>query len=140
MATSVPIAPGVKAGPQGPQPDASAARVAATAAGQGKAVPANEAKAAAQLALVPAVQTAPVEQPRIPPDSPAMRLRVELEVGVPVGEFRVRNLLALEPGVVVESRWNHGEDLPLAAGRVQLAWTEFEVVETVLGARLTRLA
>lgn len=68
------------------------------------------------------------------------RLPVELDVGVPVRGFRVRNLLALEPGTVVESQWNHGNDLPLAAGEVKLAWTEFEVVETQLGVRVTRLA
>jgi hypothetical protein len=76
----------------------------------------------------------------IPEGSPALRLKVELEVSVPVGEFRVSQLLVLEPGALVESRWNHAEDLPLAAGRVQLAWTEFEVVDTQLAARLTRLA
>jgi flagellar motor switch/type III secretory pathway protein FliN len=68
------------------------------------------------------------------------RLPVELDVAVPVREFRVRNLLALEPGTVIESRWNHGNDLPLAAGDVTLAWTEFEVIETQLGVRVTRLA
>jgi len=69
-----------------------------------------------------------------------LRLPVELGVAVPVRGFRVRNLLALEPGKVVESRWNSGSDLPLAAGDVTLAWAEFEVVETKLAARVTRVA
>ena len=73
-------------------------------------------------------------------DSAVARLPVELEVGVPVRGFRVSHLLALAPGGIVESQWSHGEDLPLAAGPVHLAWTEFEVVDTQLGARLTRLA
>ena len=68
------------------------------------------------------------------------RLPVEMDVAVPVREFRVRHLLALEPGTVIESRWNHGNDVPLAAGDVKLAWTEFEVIETKLGVRVTRLA
>jgi flagellar motor switch/type III secretory pathway protein FliN len=38
------------------------------------------------------------------------RLPVELDVAVPVREFRVRNLLALEPGQVIETQWAHGED------------------------------
>ena len=67
------------------------------------------------------------------------RLPVELDVGVPVREFRVRHLLALEPGKVIESQWNHGNDLRLAAGDVTLAWTEFEVIDTQLGVRVTRL-
>jgi flagellar motor switch protein FliN/FliY len=72
--------------------------------------------------------------------SPAMaRLPVELDVAVAVREFRVRNLLALAPGQVIETTWGHGQDVPLAAGDVQLAWSEFEVVETQLAVRVTRL-
>jgi flagellar motor switch/type III secretory pathway protein FliN len=73
--------------------------------------------------------------------SPLMgRLPVELEVTVPVRNFRVRNLVAIEKGSVIESQWKHGEDMPLSAGAVQLAWTEFEVVEARLAVRITRLA
>jgi flagellar motor switch protein FliN len=68
------------------------------------------------------------------------RLPVELDVSIPVREFRVRDLLALERGRLIESEWSNGADLPLAAGAVQLAWTEFEVIETDLVVRLTRLA
>jgi flagellar motor switch/type III secretory pathway protein FliN len=57
-----------------------------------------------------------------------------------VREFRVRNLLALGPGQIIETQWAHGEDLPLASGDVQLAWSEFEVVESQLAVRITRLA
>ena len=72
--------------------------------------------------------------------APVARLPVELEVAVPVRDFRVRNLLALEPGQVIETHWPHGEDMPLAAGNVQLAWSEFEVVDSQLAVRVTRLA
>lgn len=72
--------------------------------------------------------------------SPIALLPVELDVAIPVREFRVRNLLALDCGQVIETQWNHGEDVPLAAGDVQLAWSEFEVVEAQLGVRVTRLA
>jgi flagellar motor switch/type III secretory pathway protein FliN len=68
------------------------------------------------------------------------RLPVELDVSVPIRNFRVRNLLALEPSHLFESGWGHGDDVPLAAGRVQLAWSEFEVVDTQLAVRVTRLA
>ena len=71
---------------------------------------------------------------------PVARLPVELDVAIPVREFRVRNLLALQPGQVVETQWTHGEDMPLSAGEVQLAWSEFEVVDSVLAVRVTRLA
>jgi flagellar motor switch/type III secretory pathway protein FliN len=72
--------------------------------------------------------------------TPVARLPVELDVVVPVREFRVRNLLALAPGQLIESQWGHGDDVPLAAGDVQLAWSEFEVVDTQLAVRVTRLA
>jgi flagellar motor switch/type III secretory pathway protein FliN len=70
---------------------------------------------------------------------PFARLPVELDVAVPAREFRVRNLLALEVGQVIETQWAQGEDMPLAAGKVQLAWTEFEVVDSQLAVRVTRL-
>jgi hypothetical protein len=73
--------------------------------------------------------------------TPALgRLPVELDVSVPLRGFRVRNLLALQPSQLIESCWGHGEDVPLAAGAVQLAWSEFEVVDTQLAVRVTRLA
>ena len=68
------------------------------------------------------------------------RLLVELDVAIPVREFRVRNLLALESVQVIETQWAHGEDMPLASCEVQLAWSEFEVVESELAVRITRLA
>jgi flagellar motor switch protein FliN/FliY len=69
-----------------------------------------------------------------------MRLPVELDVAVPVRNFKVRNLIALSPRTLIESQWGHTEDLPLAAQEVQLAWCEFEVIETRLAVRVTRLA
>jgi flagellar motor switch protein FliN/FliY len=68
------------------------------------------------------------------------RLPVELTVAVPVRQFRIRDLLGMAPGRIVETQWAHGEDLPLTSGAVQLAWSEFEVVDTRLAVRVTRLA
>ena len=68
------------------------------------------------------------------------KLPVELEVSVPVREFRVRDLVRLDAGQVIETQWGHTRDMPLLAGDVQLAWSEFEVVETKLAVRVTRLA
>jgi flagellar motor switch/type III secretory pathway protein FliN len=80
-----------------------------------------------------------IEPPDAAIDGPVARLPVELDVVVPVREFRVRHLLALEPGELIESQWNYGDDVPLAAGDVQLAWSEFEVLENRLAVRITRL-
>jgi flagellar motor switch protein FliN/FliY len=71
---------------------------------------------------------------------PMARLPVELDVTVPVRGFRVRSLLALNNGQLIESQWGSGDDMPLMAGDVQLAWSEFEVVDSRLAVRITRLA
>ncbi len=93
----------------------------------------------AEQALVPAPP--PTESGIATPiDGLATRFPVELEVAIPVRDFRVRHLLALGNGSVVESQWPHGEDVPLAVGDVQLAWTEFEVMDAKLAVRITRLA
>ena len=94
---------------------------------------------AAESALVPSL-TQPEDAGLIVLSPPVARLPVELDVAIPVRDFRVRNLLALEPGQVVETQWTHGEDMPLAAGDVQLVWSEFEVVDSQLAVRITRLA
>jgi flagellar motor switch protein FliN/FliY len=63
--------------------------------------------------------------------APVARLPVELEVAVPVREFRVRQ--------VIETQWTQSADMPLSSGDVQLAWSEFEVVDAKLAVRVTRL-
>jgi len=72
--------------------------------------------------------------------APLERLPVLLGVSIPVRDFRVRDLLALGSGELIETRWANGEDLPLSSGGVLLAWSEFEVVDTRLAVRVTRLA
>jgi flagellar motor switch/type III secretory pathway protein FliN len=66
-------------------------------------------------------------------------LPVEIDVTVPIRGVRVRNLLALIAGQVIESQWVQGDDLPLSARGTQLAWTEFEVIDNKLAVRITRL-
>ena len=96
-------------------------------------------EAAAGQALVPSPRPVEAKEP-IVLSAPVARLPVELDVAIPVREFRVRNLLALEAGQVIESQWGNGDDVPLASGDVQLAWSEFEVIDTQLAVRVTRLA
>lgn len=80
------------------------------------------------------------EQEMDPMPAIFLPLPVAVSVAIPLRNFRVRNLLAMTAGTVLESQWAHGEDMPLASGDVQLAWTEFEVIETQLAVRVTRLA
>jgi flagellar motor switch protein FliN/FliY len=100
--------------------------------------PAVSAEAIAERALLAQAPQEP-EEDFTTNRAPLARLPVELEVSVEVKEFRVRNLLALEPGQVIETRWVQGDDVPLRSGDVQLAWSEFEVVDTQLAVRITRL-
>ena len=67
------------------------------------------------------------------------RLPVEIDVSVPIRDFRVRDLLNLTEGAVIASQWIQGDDMPLAAPGAQLAWTEFEVIDQKLAVRITRL-
>ena len=97
--------------------------------------------AAQERALVPvAAENVDVETNATVFGPAVARLPVELDVAIPLRGFRVKDLLALEPGRLIESAWSNGVDLPLAAGDVQLAWSEFEVIDTALVVRLTRLA
>jgi len=109
-----------------------------------KAVTVPEPDSAAQnlkandQALVPSLPQGR-ESDSIALSAPMARLPVELEVSVPIRDFRVRTLLALEPGEVLGTEWAPGEDMPLLSGDVQLAWSEFEVVDSQLAVRVTRL-
>jgi flagellar motor switch protein FliN/FliY len=124
-----------------PNQMATAHPLPAPPAGQQHTQPANGGNGNANMqALVPVPQQEEKLENPISFSLPVSMLPVELDVAVPVREFRVRNLLALEPGQVIESQWGNGEDVPLASGEVQLAWSEFEVIDTQLAVRITRLA
>lgn len=92
-----------------------------------------------EKALVPTASARGEDEPAAM-EGAVTRLPVQLDVAIPVRDFRVRDVLALKPGEVIESQWCSGEDLPLAAGEVQLAWSEFEVLDAELAVRITHLA
>jgi flagellar motor switch/type III secretory pathway protein FliN len=66
-------------------------------------------------------------------------LPLQLDISVPIPNFRVRDLLALDKGSVFETSWSYTEDVPVWCGGAQLLWTEFEVVDDVLSVRVTRV-
>jgi flagellar motor switch/type III secretory pathway protein FliN len=86
----------------------------------------------------PKVPSGPNPRP-FPEGSPLATLPMQLDVTVPIPSFRVKDLLALEMGAVLESRWSHTDDIPVWCGGVQLVWTEFEVLDHKLAVRITRL-
>jgi hypothetical protein len=66
-------------------------------------------------------------------------LPVQLDVCIPLPNFRVSDLVFLEAGRVFATTWEATEDLPLCSGRVQLVWAEFEVVDQKIAVRVTRM-
>ena len=68
------------------------------------------------------------------------KLPVGISAEVPLKRFCVKDVLGLQKGQVFEAASSETEDVPLMAGKVHLAWSEFEVVDRHLVMRLTRLA
>jgi hypothetical protein len=133
----------------GATPNGQQSRSAGASGSAGQKQPAEADASAAQIAvvlqqeraLVPvsAAENADADTNATVFGAQIARLPVELDVSIPLRDFRVRDLLALESGRLIVSEWSNGVDLPLAAGAVQLAWTEFEVIEAQIVVRLTRL-
>jgi flagellar motor switch/type III secretory pathway protein FliN len=67
------------------------------------------------------------------------QLRVTMRVGVALNRFKIQDLLLLKEGQVFESLSPETEDVPLMIGKVQLGWSEFEILEQRMALRLTRL-
>ncbi len=67
-------------------------------------------------------------------------LTLRLQAGVSVPHFKVKHLLGLSIGAVLETAWGNEADVPLKCGEVQLGWAEFEVVDRRLAVRITKLA
>lgn len=66
-------------------------------------------------------------------------LPMQLSVALPIPRFRVRDLLALDPGQTIATEWPNGDDLPLSIEDVQLSWVEMEAVDQDMAVRITRL-
>jgi flagellar motor switch/type III secretory pathway protein FliN len=62
-----------------------------------------------------------------------------LSAQIPVTGFRVRDLLLLQAGSVVNSKQSTGDRVGLHANGSFIAWTEFEVINGRLGVRFTDL-
>lgn len=68
------------------------------------------------------------------------QLMVRMHVQIPMPRMRVREVLALRPGLLLLSKWAEIHDVPLGAAGVQLSWCEFASVDDHIGVRLTRPA
>jgi flagellar motor switch protein FliN/FliY len=67
-------------------------------------------------------------------------LPCRLSLEIPVPGFTVSTLLRLAPNDVINTHWLQGSDVPLRVNGKLIGWTEFEVINDHLAARLTQIA
>jgi flagellar motor switch protein FliN len=70
----------------------------------------------------------------------AQLLPCDLTVELRLPGLKVRDLLQLGPGMVIDSHWEVSADLPLRVNGELVAWSEFEVVADRLAVRITEVA
>jgi flagellar motor switch/type III secretory pathway protein FliN len=93
-----------------------------------------------------ATQTAFAKPEPIPPPDEAARwkdvlgLPCTISVEIPIAAFTVKDMLHLEPQVVISSAWATTSNVPLRVNGEAVAWCEFEVLGNQLAIRLTELA
>ncbi|MFZ3342193.1 MAG: FliM/FliN family flagellar motor C-terminal domain-containing protein [Terriglobales bacterium] len=63
---------------------------------------------------------------------------LSIEIGVP--GFTVGDLVSLQAGGLIDTRWTVGADVPLLINGELIAWSEFEIVNNHVAVRLTELA
>jgi len=68
----------------------------------------------------------------------ALPCQLSIEIGVP--GFTVGDLVALQAGRLIDTRWTVGADVPLLINGQLIAWSEFEIVNNHVAVRLTELA
>ena len=78
-----------------------------------------------------ASETTPDPWPRM------SRLGCQLTVQLSVPGLRVRELLHLKPGSVVDTNWSLSTEVPLLANGQLIAWGEFEAIGERLVLRIT---
>ena len=66
-------------------------------------------------------------------------LPCDLTLDLPVSHFTVRDLLQLHVGVVIETCYSRGTEIPLRANGQLIGWAEFEPVADHIGVRITEL-
>jgi flagellar motor switch protein FliN len=81
-----------------------------------------------------------IETPIADPWARVEPLPCLLTIEISVPSFTVSDLVHLERGRIVASRWTVGQDVPLRINGELIAWSEFEVVQNRLAVRLTELA
>jgi flagellar motor switch/type III secretory pathway protein FliN len=69
-----------------------------------------------------------------------LSLPCHISLQIPVPGFTVAALLRLGAGEVINTHWLQGADVPMQVNGKVVGWTEFEVVDGQLAARITQIA
>jgi flagellar motor switch/type III secretory pathway protein FliN len=83
--------------------------------------------------------TPAVAQPTRDPWKRVMEVSCQLTVQLVVPGMRVREVVRLKPGSVVDTKWSLSTEVPLLANGQLIAWSEFEAVGERLAVRITEL-
>jgi flagellar motor switch protein FliN/FliY len=67
-------------------------------------------------------------------------LPCHISLEIPIPGFTVSALLRLSSNEVINTHWLQGSDVPLRVNGKVIGWTEFEVLDDHLAARLTQIA
>lgn len=79
--------------------------------------------------------------PALPPHWRSfLLLPCHISIEIPVPGLTVAMLLRMAPGDVIPTQCMQGSDVPMHVNRKIIGWTEFEVIEDRLAARLTQIA
>jgi flagellar motor switch protein FliN/FliY len=79
--------------------------------------------------------------PSLPKNWSAFQLLpCQLSLEIPVPGFTIAALLRLSCNDVIDTHWLQGSDVPLHVNGKLIGWTEFEVIDDHLAARLTQIA
>jgi len=81
-----------------------------------------------------------LETPAADPWARVEPLPCLLTVEIPVPGFTVSDLVHLERGRIIATRWTAGQDVPLHVNGELIAWSEFEIVQDRVAVRLTELS
>ena len=99
------------------------------------------------MAAAPAMSPAAGAEPHPAPAAeiedarwqPVLTLPCQLTIDLPVADFKVAELLRLQAGSVITTRWRFSHDVPLRINGVLIGWGEFEGSGKRLAVRLTDL-
>lgn len=71
---------------------------------------------------------------------PMLELPCQLTLELSIPDFTVGDLLRLQTGDLLDTKWSQSSDVPVRVNEQLLAWAEFETVNEELAMRITEWA